>query len=341
MDFASNSTYPKIGYGRLLCNLPRGLDDRSVPFDLLTALDYHCILLLTCTAKASKTTYYLAAAARKFLSLTVFAFPPYCNRRQYLAIRSVCAVRCLSGCSSHFPLSMRFCSWCISDKALRSDDEGDSDSVAGPSKTKNVSSSTNKAPIQVKLDVKQPEELFNEYADPEQENVMGTEGMERLCVDANIPMEGARPLLLAWQLNAKEMGTLTKDEWSKGMEDLKCVLLHISFCRLLIIAPRIANLEGLSSALADLEDLIILRKPAPKRPAPGSVSKAAKQNLSVDKYKKDRYWQYAADVQSSFLQFYMFCFGLVKKEWVKCFTDIWASSDLFLSVEAQGISIWK
>jgi len=201
---------------------------------------------------------------------------------------------------------MRFCSWCISDKASRSDDEGDSDSVAGPSKTKSAQSSTCKAPIEVKLDVKRPEALFTEYADPEQEDVIGAEGMERLCADANIPMEGARPLLLAWQLNAKEMGAFSKDEWSKGLDELKIV-----------------NLEGLSSALADLEDLLILRKPAPKRPTSGSVSKAAKQGLSVDKYKKDRYWQYAADVESSFLQFYMFCFGLVKKEFVERLIISW------------------
>ena len=121
---------------------------------------------------------------------------------------------------------MRFCSWCISDKSLRSDDE-DSDSLADQSKVKGMPTSTSKAPIEVKLDVKRPEELFSEYADPDQDSVMGAEGMERLCTDAKIPMEGPRPLLLAWLLNAKEMGTISKDEWTKGLDELKYVLIAL------------------------------------------------------------------------------------------------------------------
>lgn len=192
--------------------------------DLLTASDR--LLLLTCTAQAcARITLLAAVAYNRLLFPTFIAAILHIStqRTPSSAPKELLSVVC-SG--STLRLSMRFCSWCISDKASRSDDEGDSDSVAGPSKTKNTQSSTCKVPIEVKLDVKRPEVLFTEYADPEQENVIGAEGLERLCTDGNIPMEGARPLLLAWQLSAKEMGTFTKDEWSKGLDELKCVSFY-------------------------------------------------------------------------------------------------------------------
>ena len=65
------------------------------------------------------------------------------------------------------------------------------------------------------------EELFMEYADEDDPSFIGAEGMEKLCNDAHIPLEGPRPLLLAWLLEASELGRLTKQEWSKGLESLK------------------------------------------------------------------------------------------------------------------------
>jgi len=67
-------------------------------------------------------------------------------------------------------------------------------------------------------------ELFATYADEDDTSVIGPEGFEKLCNDAEMPMEGTRPLIFAWQMNAKEMGKVSKDEWVKGMAALKCVI---------------------------------------------------------------------------------------------------------------------
>ena len=65
--------------------------------------------------------------------------------------------------------------------------------------------------------------LFTEYADEDDEDVIGPEGLERLCSDANISLEGALPLILAWQLGSTEMAKVKKQEWEKGTGELRCV----------------------------------------------------------------------------------------------------------------------
>lgn len=57
--------------------------------------------------------------------------------------------------------------------------------------------------------------------DADDPDVIGPQGFENLCEAANIPLDGAQPLVLAWQLGAKEMGKFTKDEWLKGTDLLK------------------------------------------------------------------------------------------------------------------------
>ncbi|KAL5511890.1 hypothetical protein ACEPAH_5108 [Sanghuangporus vaninii] len=144
------------------------------------------------------------------------------------------------------------------------------------------------------------EQFFDSYAEASDPQNMTAEGFERLCGEANIPMAGAQPLLLAWQLDAKELGSFSRVEWTKGLQELQ-----------------ITSLESLAIALADLEDLIVLRKPPPEKPVSQSISKGIKSKSAppaIDKYKKDRYWDYSANVGSAFLQFYNFCFALVKKE---------------------------
>lgn len=54
---------------------------------------------------------------------------------------------------------------------------------------------------------------------------IGAEGFEQLCTDANVPMEGALPMLLAWQTDATEMAKITKEQWLQGMEVLQCVVI--------------------------------------------------------------------------------------------------------------------
>jgi DCN1-like protein 4/5 len=63
--------------------------------------------------------------------------------------------------------------------------------------------------------------LFKSYADSDDPNVIGPEGYEKLCSDANLPLDGALPLILAWQVGSKEMAKITKDEWTSGTESLK------------------------------------------------------------------------------------------------------------------------
>ncbi|KZS98915.1 hypothetical protein SISNIDRAFT_3965 [Sistotremastrum niveocremeum HHB9708] len=62
--------------------------------------------------------------------------------------------------------------------------------------------------------------LFEEYRDKDtkgdEEDVIGPEGMEKLCQDAELDMAGAKPILLAWTLGAKEMGKFTRGEWTEG-----------------------------------------------------------------------------------------------------------------------------
>ena len=67
------------------------------------------------------------------------------------------------------------------------------------------------------------EQLFADYADEDEPSVVGAEGLEKLCIDASISMEGAQPLLFAWLLDASELGRLTKEEWVKGLDALECV----------------------------------------------------------------------------------------------------------------------
>jgi len=124
--------------------------------------------------------------------------------------------------------------------------------------------------------------LFESYADQDEPNVVGPEGFERLCGDAGLSMEGSVPLLLAWQMEAKEMAKISKEEWVVGTK-----ALHIS-------SP-----QQLSVALSDLENLLIHGKPPIKKP-------------TTDAYDRTKYWVYASDPKDAFHKFYQYCFVLVK-----------------------------
>ncbi|KAG5728352.1 DCN1-like protein 5 [Termitomyces sp. T112] len=125
--------------------------------------------------------------------------------------------------------------------------------------------------------------LFKKYEDSDEFNTIGADGFARLCNDAQITMEGALPLILAWQFGTKEMMKITEEEWRKGTGSLK-----------------ISNLPTLSMAVRDLEDLLILDKPMPQKKS------------KKDVYDKAAYWKYSQDRKASFNQLYMFCFTLVK-----------------------------
>ncbi|KAG7453051.1 uncharacterized protein BT62DRAFT_977522 [Guyanagaster necrorhizus] len=140
--------------------------------------------------------------------------------------------------------------------------------------------------------------LFETYADPDTSDVIGPEGLEKLCSDANIPMEGALPLLFSWQLEAQEMGKFTKGQWIKWTSARKYVSLFLYRAR------RISTLSQIYRALSDLDDLLIDGKPPLKRPT------NAKKN--DEPYDRTAYWIYAADTKDAFRKLYMFCFTLVK-----------------------------
>jgi DCN1-like protein 4/5 len=65
--------------------------------------------------------------------------------------------------------------------------------------------------------------LFKAYADEDAPDVIGLEGFERLCKDVEMPLDGARPLIFSWQIQAQEMGKISKEEWVQGMATLKSV----------------------------------------------------------------------------------------------------------------------
>jgi len=129
--------------------------------------------------------------------------------------------------------------------------------------------------------------LFKTYADDDEPDVIGPEGFGTLCMDAQIGMEGAQGLILAWMLEAKEMGKFTKSEWVTGLEDLK-----------------ISSLPQLALAVSDLESLLVAANP----------SNGGTTKKKPDPYNKTKYNGYAADPKAAFLKLYLFCFALAKPE---------------------------
>jgi DCN1-like protein 4/5 len=80
------------------------------------------------------------------------------------------------------------------------------------------------------------EKLFATYADVDDPSIIGGQGLEKLCTDANVSMEGSQPLILAWLLEASELGKLTKEAWLKGFHALKSVIYIPGFISTLISA---------------------------------------------------------------------------------------------------------
>jgi len=144
--------------------------------------------------------------------------------------------------------------------------------------------------------------LFNTYADPDtistNEPTIGPEGFEKLCNDAQIPLDGALPLVLAWMLDGKEMAKIGKDEWVKATGALQ-----------------ISSLNSLAIAIREIESLL-LNKPPLQRPSSISTTKKSTGKVKEkekDPYNRDQYWSYAADKKGSFLKLYVFCFALAKQ----------------------------
>jgi DCN1-like protein 4/5 len=71
------------------------------------------------------------------------------------------------------------------------------------------------------------EDLFVTYADVDDPSIMGGEGLERLCADANIPMDGPQLLILSYLVGATELGRLRKEKWVTGLHLLRYTLSQV------------------------------------------------------------------------------------------------------------------
>jgi DCN1-like protein 4/5 len=77
------------------------------------------------------------------------------------------------------------------------------------------------------------ETLFSQFADEDSPDVIGAEGFERLCKEAQIPLDGALPLLLAWQFSSQEIAKISKQEWMEGTAALRCAASFVESTHIL------------------------------------------------------------------------------------------------------------
>ena len=157
------------------------------------------------------------------------------------------------------------------------------------------------APVNEPYTAKRSLALFERYADRDDPTIIGPEGFEKLCSDANIPLDGALPLILTWQLGAKEMGKITAQEWSSGTESLRYVSCSPYRSRLKDHYSRVSSIQSLSIAVHDLSNIIFLNKTlSPKR--------------QKEPYDKTALRKYSDDRKDAFRKLYSFCFLLAKPE---------------------------
>jgi len=66
---------------------------------------------------------------------------------------------------------------------------------------------------------KKLEKLFEKYKEPT-EDVIGPNGIETLCADLAVQPEDVVTLVLAWRLNAADMGYFSREEFMTGLEKM-------------------------------------------------------------------------------------------------------------------------
>ena len=175
--------------------------------------------------------------------------------------------------------------------------------------------------------------LFKAYEDPDTPGEIGPEGFEKLCADLDISLEGALPLVLAWQMHATEMAKFKESEWMRGTGELRYVLfLQAGACTLRcdrggnlrmdthhLPMRSASNIQILSLVLRDIEDLLLLDKPPIQPSGTGSLKKrgnvVSTPNTS-EPYNRQKYNQYAVDRTKGFTELYAFCFALAKPPYV-------------------------
>lgn len=62
---------------------------------------------------------------------------------------------------------------------------------------------------------------FREYTTPDDPDLLGPEGMEKFCEDIGVEPENVVMLVLAWKMNARQMGFFSQQEWLKGLIELQ------------------------------------------------------------------------------------------------------------------------
>ena len=109
---------------------------------------------------------------------------------------------------------------------------------------------------------------------------------------------------------------------------------------------RISSLETLSLAVHDLEDLLLLQKPAlpaPTLPANNSRHSTSSTVSQLEPYNRSRYHSYSKDTKKAFGELYLFCFTLAKPPYVPfttaCPLSCWLDLRWFLRCRRQGRNI--
>ncbi|XP_022250562.1 DCN1-like protein 4 isoform X1 [Limulus polyphemus] len=69
--------------------------------------------------------------------------------------------------------------------------------------------------------------LFREYTSIDDPDIIGPDGMEKFCEDIGVEPEDVVMLVLAWKMEAKQMGFFRLSEWLKGLSDLQCDTIQI------------------------------------------------------------------------------------------------------------------
>lgn len=63
---------------------------------------------------------------------------------------------------------------------------------------------------------------FREYTTSDDPDMLGPEGMEKFCEDIGVEPENVVMLVLAYKMQARQMGFFSKEEWLKGLCEMQC-----------------------------------------------------------------------------------------------------------------------
>lgn len=63
---------------------------------------------------------------------------------------------------------------------------------------------------------------FREYTTPDDPDTLGPDGMEKFCEDIGVEPENVVMLVLAYRMQARQMGFFTQEEWLRGLGEMQC-----------------------------------------------------------------------------------------------------------------------